>query len=73
MLLINADYIIYTYTNSYISEFPIKMSILSIFHIISFLALERSRATPRGLAGHFWPVGHRLGTPVIGLHARKGH
>jgi len=30
---------------------------------ILFFFVESSRATSRGLAGHFWPVGHRLGTP----------
>ena len=60
----------FTIANSYISEFPIKKYQLSNFsHYILFFIVERSRATPRGLAGHFWPAGHRLGTPGIAYNA----
>ena len=37
------NYIIYIYTNSYISELPIKMSILGIFNIIFHFSLLRGR------------------------------
>ena len=41
------------------------MSMFATFTYISFFFVERSRATPRGFAGHFWPAGHRLGTPAV--------
>jgi len=41
------------------------MPIVAIFHIYFSTFIERSRATFRGLAGHFWPADHRLGTPVL--------
>ena len=38
---------------------------MSIFTYISFFFAERTKATPRGLADHFWPAGHRLATPEL--------
>ena len=41
------------------------MQFLQFFTCISFFFVEISRATSKGLAGHFWPAGHRLGTPAL--------
>jgi len=40
------------------------MSILKVFRYILIFFVEKSRTTSRGLSGHFWPTGHRLGNPA---------
>lgn len=42
-----------------------SLGISGAFSLILFLFVERSRATSRGLVSHFWPMGHRLGTPIL--------
>jgi len=49
----------FTIANNYISANPVKSLFLA--HVF-FQFFERAIATLRGLAGHFWPAGHRLGT-----------
>ena len=69
MLLIDVEIIQFTIEAIYISVCPVKMPIFAIFHIYIFLEFfERSRATSRDLAGHFWPAGHRFGTPDVYIY-----
>ena len=42
--------------------YSVKMRSFTVFAHIFLKFFRRSRATFWGLAGHFWPAGHRLGT-----------
>jgi len=60
------DYMIYNSKQLYfsISYKNVNFFMFSFIFIFCFF-IERSRATSRGLADHFWPVGHRLGNPLL--------
>ena len=50
------------------------MGSFTVFAHIFLKFFMRSRATFKGLAGHFWPAGHRLGTTAldVGREGRGG-
>ena len=54
--------------------YPVKMGSFTVFAHVFYKFFRRSGATFQGLAGHFWPVGHRLGTTGLntGAHANVG-
>ena len=45
--------------------YPVKMGNFTVSAHIFLKFFRRSGATFQGLAGHFWPAGHRLGTTAV--------
>ena len=53
------------HSGSYPTGLPCQNGNFAVVAHIFLKFSRRSRATFRGLAGHFWPAGHRLGTTGI--------
>ena len=53
------------HSGSYPTGLPCQNGNFAVVAHISLKFFRRSRATFWGLAGHFWPAGHRLGTTDV--------
>ena len=55
----------YGHSGSYPTGLPCQNGSFAVFAHIFLKFFRRSRVTFWGLAGHFWPAGHRLGATVL--------